>query len=237
MAVLSLVLAIFFATYSLPTEMESKIAYTVMTKPVGRAEVVAGKTLGMSLVILAAVGLVGAAAYIYINIRATSIHSLAQARLEEVRTRTAFPADLAALQGVADRGPLQTYRYLIGTSGMPVLGVDLGSLPYGPPDTEWILGETGAHLQWEFGQTPLREWVAGAPGGSTCCCGRPVPPTGRRDPRRSWWPCCRSACRWPATKRRRDLTHPSTRPSSTFRRRANSTSRCRAPARRRSRRC
>lgn len=164
MTVVALMLAVFFATYSLPTELESKIAYTVMTKPVGRAEAIAGKTLGMSLVILAAVGLVGVGAYIHIHIRASGVHATAQARLAEARSHAPYPADLAALESVAARGPLQTYRYTAAATGLPVMGVDLGPTAPAQAGAQWVLGGTGVQLEWPLGDAPLREWVAGGPG-------------------------------------------------------------------------
>jgi ABC-type transport system involved in multi-copper enzyme maturation permease subunit len=164
MTVLALVLAIFFATYSLPTELESKIAYTVMTKPVSRTEAVAGKTLGMSLVILAAVGLVGVGSYVHIHIRSSGVRAAAVARLAEVRARTPHAADLTNLQAVADRGPLETYRYVTGPTNMPVMGVDIGQAPSGPPGTQWILGGTGVLMEWPLNNTPLAPWVASSPG-------------------------------------------------------------------------
>jgi len=163
MAVLAFVVGTFFATYSLPAEMESKVAHSVVTKPVGRAEIVAGKTLGMSLIVLLMVGCVGVAGYAYTVVRASGIRSLAQERLAEATPRAAYPADLNATEAVATSGPLRTFRYYAATSG-PEISVDVGAEAAASPDVCWILGETGMRLAWDLSRTPLREWVASAPG-------------------------------------------------------------------------
>ena len=163
MAVLAFIVGTFFATYSLPAELESKVAQSVVTKPVGRAEIVGGKTLGMSLVVLLVVGCVGVAGYAYTLVRASSIQSLAGERLVEATPRAAYPADLNALQAVATNGPLETYRYYAATSG-PEIDLDAGPEAAASPNVRWILGETGMRLVWSMANTPLQEWVASAPG-------------------------------------------------------------------------
>ena len=163
MAVLAFVVGTFLATYSLPAELESKVAQSVVTKPVGRAEIVGGKTLGMSLVVLLVVGCVGVAGYAYTLVRASSVQSLAGERLAEATPRAAYPADLNALQAVATRGPLETYRYYAAASG-PEIGIDVGPEASVLPNVRWILGETGMRLEWSLANTPLQEWVASAPG-------------------------------------------------------------------------
>ena len=159
MEVLAIILGIFFATYSIPAEMESKVAQSVVTKPVGAAEIVAGKTLGMSLLLAAMLAAVGAGGYIYILIRASAIQSLARERLAEAAPRAAHPADLNALEAVAARGPLHTYRYYTAGQG-PDIGLDLGPGRAASGGAQWILGETGMRITWRLGDAPLREWVA-----------------------------------------------------------------------------
>lgn len=212
MAVLALVVGTFFATYSLPAELESKVAQSVVTKPVGRAEIVGGKTLGMSLVVLLMVGCVGVAGYAYTLVRASSIQSLAGERLTEATPRAAYPADLNALQAVATNGPLETYRYYAATSG-PEIGIDAGPEVTASPDVRWILGETGMRLAWDLSRTPLQEWAASAPlarqgtgltagcvssgrsgqlrGRGFCRGGGRVPRQGRRGPRLTGKRSCR----------------------------------------------
>jgi hypothetical protein len=162
MTVLAVVVGIFLATYAIPAEMESKVSYSVLTKPVRAAEVVAGKVFGMSLVLAAMLAAVGVGAYGYILVRASAIQRLAAERLAEARPRAAYPADLNALAAVADSGPLKTYRYHGAAEG-PVIGIEMGPDWRGPAGVRWILAETGMHLAWRLTDTPLRQWVESGP--------------------------------------------------------------------------
>ncbi len=163
MAVVAVVLGVFFATYSIPAEMETKVSYSVATKPVGRWEIVAGKTVGMSILVLAMLALIGAGAYGYVLARAGGIRSLAARRLEEARRRAAHPADVNALEAAARDGPLTTFRYRTADAGPDV------RIHYAPdmlpePGVRWILGDTPMLLRWNLSDTPLREWVASGTG-------------------------------------------------------------------------
>jgi hypothetical protein len=162
MTVLAVVVGIFFATYAIPSEMESKVAYSVVTKPVRPAEVVAGKVLGMSLVLAAMLAAVGVGAYGYILVRASAIQSLAAERLAEARPRVAYAADLNAVQAVAESGPLKTYRYHEAAEG-PAVTLDMGPAWRGPTGVQWVLADTGMRLAWQLNNTPLREWVNAGP--------------------------------------------------------------------------
>lgn len=83
MAALAVLVATFFATYSFPAEVESRVAYTVTTKPVGRIELVAGKVLGTSLLLLGMLAVVAAGAYGYFLARASGVRALAAERHAE----------------------------------------------------------------------------------------------------------------------------------------------------------
>jgi len=163
MTVLTIVLGVFFATYSIPTEIETKVSYSVVTKPLGRWEIVAGKTAGMSVLMLAMLVAVGAAAYVYVLARAGGIQSLAAQRLEEARQRAAHPADLNALEAAASDGPLTTFRYRTADAGPDVHIHFPPDMPH-EPGVRWILGETSMLLRWSLSTTPLREWVADGTG-------------------------------------------------------------------------
>ena len=162
MTVLAVIAGIFLATYSLPAEMETKIVQSVVTKPVSRGELVAGKMVGMALLLGAMLAAVGVGAYIYVTVRAGSIRTLAARRLVEARPHAVHPADLNALEAVAQRGPLAAYRYRRVTRG-PKATIDFG--PAGPPeaDAAWILGQTGMRLVWDLTRTPLADWAAAGP--------------------------------------------------------------------------
>jgi len=163
MTVLMAVLGIFFATYPTPAEMDSKVALTLMTKPVSRWEVVAGRVLGLSALLAVMLAVVGGGAYAYVRLRAWDVQALAGRRLEEARPRTRHPADLNALEAVVRKGPLTTYRYCEADAG-PDFDVRFAGRPPAPPDAVWVLGQTGMRLRWSLADTPVREWVASAPG-------------------------------------------------------------------------
>jgi len=159
MTVLTVILSVFFATYPTPAEMESRVAYTLMTKPLGRREVVTGKVLGLALLLAAMLALVGVGLYAYVRARAIDIRSLADRRLQEARPRTERAADLNPLAAVARQGPLATYRYRQASSG-PEFAVRFTGEPPQAPGVLWVLGRTGMRLQWPLAETPLREWTA-----------------------------------------------------------------------------
>ena len=160
MAVLAVLVGIFFATYAIPTEIETRVVTSVAVKPVSRPEMVLGKTVGLSFLVLVMLGAVGVGAYGYLQVRASTIRSIAGRRLEEARPRAVYPVDLNALKVTARQGPLGTYRYRAVDVG-PQIAIHYGAEKPGEADFLWILGETGMRLTWNLSQTPLREWVAG----------------------------------------------------------------------------
>jgi len=164
MTALAVVVGVFFATYSIPAEVETRVAYTLITKPVGRLELVAGKTLGMSLLLLAMLGIVWAGAYAYFVARGSDVQALAEQRRKEVLPLARYEADLNALEAVVQRGPILTYRYRRPDSGPDIeihhpaspRGVPAGTAPDG--NVRWILGDSGTRLRWNLAATPLRSW-------------------------------------------------------------------------------
>ena len=158
MAVLAAVIGIFLATYSIPAEVESKVVFSVVTKPVSRAEIVSGKTLGISLLILAMLAVVGLGAYLYIWIRAGGIQALAARRLEEARPRATHPADLNALEAAAKHGPLVTFRYQ-AIESLPETDIHFAAGAPPAPGVRWVLGETGMRLIWDLAKTSVAEWA------------------------------------------------------------------------------
>jgi hypothetical protein len=163
MTVLVVILGIFFATYPTPAEMDSRVAYTLMTKPVAPWEVVAGRVLGLALLLTAMLAVVGAGVYGYVRVRASEVRALAADRLEEARGRVQRPADLNPLEAVARDGPLATYRYRQAASG-PEFEVRFAGERPDLPGVLWVVGRTGMRLRWSLQDTPLREWTASGPG-------------------------------------------------------------------------
>jgi len=158
MAALAVLVATFFATYSFPAEVESRVAYTVTTKPVGRIELVAGKVLGTSLLLLGMLAVVAAGAYGYFLARASGVRALAAERHAEAVPRARHPADLNALEAMAHLGPLQTYRYRPPDTS-PEIRIHHAAGTQEDGGTLWVLGESGASLRWNLARTPLRRWV------------------------------------------------------------------------------
>jgi hypothetical protein len=159
MTALAVLVGVFFATSSIPAEVETRVAYTLVTKPVGPLELVAGKTLGMSLVLLVMLGFVWAGAYAYFVARGSDVRTLAERRREEALPRARYETDLNALEAVVRRGPLLTYHYCQPDSGPHiVIQHPAGAVPDG--NVRWILGDSGARLQWDLADTPLRSWIA-----------------------------------------------------------------------------
>jgi len=158
MTALAVVVGVFFATYSIPAEVETRIAYTLITKPVGRLELVAGKTLGMSLLLLAMLGIVWAGAYVYFVARGSDVQVLAEQRHKEVLPRARYEADLNALEAVVQRGPLLTYRYRRPDS-VPDIEIHHPAGTAADGNIRWILGDSGTRLRWNLATTPLRSWI------------------------------------------------------------------------------
>ena len=163
MAVLAVLVGVFFATYSLPAEIDSRVAYTVTTKPVGRGELVAGKVLGLALTLLAMLAVLAVASYAYMLVRASSVRTAARVRLAEAGKRTRFKTDLNALQGVIRSGPMQAYRYLDPAEGPDVrIHYAEGQAP--ESDVQWTLAGTSTVLTWDAQKMPVKDLLGSAPG-------------------------------------------------------------------------
>jgi len=158
MAALAVLIAIFFATYSFPAEVESRVAYTVTTKPVGPTELVAGKVVGVSVLLLGMLTAVSAGAYVYFLARGSAVRALAAERRAEAAPRARHSVDLNALDAVVRLGPLRTYRYCPADAG-PQIEIHHPSEAPAAPGVQWVLGESGARLRWNLTDTPIREWV------------------------------------------------------------------------------
>ncbi|HVT87761.1 MAG TPA: ABC transporter permease subunit [Tepidisphaeraceae bacterium] len=74
--------AVILACTNLPREIESRVIYTVVTKPITRLEIVAGKVLGFAKVSAAILVIMGVFTLIYIHGRGWSLRRDIQKRLE-----------------------------------------------------------------------------------------------------------------------------------------------------------
>jgi len=162
MTVLAAVVGIFFATYPTPSEMDAKVAHTLLTKPVTGWEFAVGRFAGLLLLLAAMLAVVGAGSYIYILSRARDVRALAAQRLQEAGPRAVRPADLNPLEAVAQDGPLATYRYR-GADAGPAFAVHFGDPVPDVPGAAWVVGQSGLRLRWNLTGTPLRAWSASGP--------------------------------------------------------------------------
>jgi hypothetical protein len=133
------------------------VAYTVSTKPVTRGEVVAGKTVGLSVLLLAMLACVAAGGYLYMLVRASTVRARAERRLAEAAQRARHPSDLNALEGIIRGGPMQAYRYL-SPGGDPEIGVRFSDGPPSDPAVRWALAGSGMRLCWDLSAAPIRLW-------------------------------------------------------------------------------
>ena len=162
MTVLATVVGIFFATYPTPSEMDSKVAHTLLTKPVGGWEFAFGRFAGLLLLLAAMLTIVGAGSYIYILSRARGVQSLAAQRLQEARPQATRPADVNPIEAVAQDGPLVTYRYRRADAG-PAFGVHFGEDAPDASGVAWVVGQSGLRLRWDLTDARLRAWAASGP--------------------------------------------------------------------------
>jgi len=158
MTVLAVVVGIFFATYPTPSEMDSKIAYTLLTKPITGMEFALGRFAGLVLLLAVMLAVVGGGSYIYIRARARDVQALAGERLREGRLRAMQPADLNPVEAIACDGPLATYRYRPADAG-PAFAVHFAEPAPKAPGVVWVVGQSGMRLRWDMTETPLRTWL------------------------------------------------------------------------------
>ncbi len=157
----AMIVGLFFATYSVPSEIDTRVAYTVATKPASRCEFIAGKILGVGVLLAALLGVVLAGAYVHIRVRAANVREQAASRLAADEARARFAADLNALQGVARNGPLGVHAYRSPASGPDIVIHHADPVP--ESEIRWALAETGMRLAWDLEAVPVREWLAAGP--------------------------------------------------------------------------
>ena len=157
MIIVSVLVGLFFATYSLPSEIESRVIYTVTTKPLGRGEMVAGKAVGVSVLLLVMLGCIAAGGYGYMLVRASMVRARAQERLAEAAKRARYHSDLNALEGVIRAGPMQAYRYFSPPAG-PDIRIRFPDDRPPDPLVRWALAATEMRLSWDLSSSPVQSW-------------------------------------------------------------------------------
>ena len=144
-------LALFLATYSVPHELTTRTVYSLVTKPVSRLEIIAGKMLGLMVVLAMVTFGLGLLSYGYILHRAQKVKAMAAARLQE------RPADdqPLALRTIAERGPLGAVVYQKPSQSLRIVYRE------GRRDVEWLSGYVTHRAHWGFSGLPLEATNSG----------------------------------------------------------------------------
>ncbi len=138
------------ACTSLPKEIETRVIYTIVTKPTTRLEIVLGKTLGFARTSAAILLVMGLFSYIYLQINAAQLTSSIRSNL------AVLPAsDLSrdTLQHYLDEGLLQARTYVLPDPGGwgKVPGFQMYAKAPNPGDKyTWIFGEKEHQVFFPF---------------------------------------------------------------------------------------
>ncbi|MBN2582384.1 MAG: ABC transporter permease subunit [Planctomycetes bacterium] len=143
--------ALFLSTYSIPRELTSKTIYSLVTKPVSRLEVVAGKMLGLAVVLAAVTFGLGLVCYGYMLIRGGQVQQLARRRLE------AMPPDdqPQALRSIAEHGPFRAVTYRNPSDPLTLVHLE------GNGPVEWLSGYSTHRAHWGFNGLPIDQLDSG----------------------------------------------------------------------------
>jgi hypothetical protein len=144
--------ALFLSTYSIPREVTSKTVYSLVTKPVSRLEIVAGKMLGLAAVLAALTFGLGLACYGYMLFRGGQVQQLARQRLEAIPAGDDRPQ---ALQSIADHGPFMAAIYQAPSQPLTLVHLE-GSGP-----AEWLSGYPTHRAHWGFRGLPIDQLDTG----------------------------------------------------------------------------
>src|SRR5687768_5775649 len=137
--------AVILAATNLPKEIETRVIYTIVTKPTTRLEIVLGKILGFARVSAAILLIMGLATYAYLKVRAWRLEGAIDARL---KSEPAHSPAYATLAHWSSAGLLSTSR-VEEASGMEVLA----RIPKkGEP--RWMAGSIGQYFMAPFELTP-----------------------------------------------------------------------------------
>lgn len=160
---IGLSLAIFLSTFTLPRELASRTIFSLVTKPVSRLEIIAGKTLGIATTLALVLGLLGVAALGYFEIRGLQVSAMASERLQsEAATPLIEPqptdAPPVGLKMVADRGPFRAAVYRRGDTPLVPVSRPPAWVDSVPVDqrrkTEWHSGAFIHSAHWGFANLP-----------------------------------------------------------------------------------
>jgi hypothetical protein len=160
----TVMVSIILACTNLPKEIETRVIYTVVTKPTTRLEIILGKVIGFSRVSLAVVLIMGAFTWGYLHIRERQKRDEISARLHE---GDVGDAERARLEHYLEAGML-TARTLRPADELQVFGEfpDPGSptrVIHGDESQDVLVGFVADRTQL-FGQPPpsgaREDWIA-----------------------------------------------------------------------------
>lgn len=139
--------AIMLAATNLPQEIDSRVMYTVATKPTTRLEIVLGKVVGFMGVSFWILLIMGLFTFGYVHLR-------------DWRQRAAIAQQLEAISPDAVNRPMLEYHRREGTLhardlGLPQRLAVLASVPASPPD-RWVSGLNQASIVARFRIDPQR---------------------------------------------------------------------------------
>jgi ABC-type transport system involved in multi-copper enzyme maturation permease subunit len=100
--------SIILACTNLPREIESRVIYTVVTKPTTRLEVIVGKVFGLASVSALILALMGICSLVYLNMRAWRFQSEMRSALE---TGAVDPSRVASIRHYVEHGLLNARDY------------------------------------------------------------------------------------------------------------------------------
>ncbi len=102
------VTAIILACTNLPREIESRVIYTVVTKPATRLEIIVGKVVGFARVSAAILLVMGVFTFLYLELRQTVLRKYVVQRLE---SKQEDPISRATLEHYKQTGLLSARQY------------------------------------------------------------------------------------------------------------------------------
>lgn len=152
------VTAIILACTNLPKEIESRVIYTIVTKPTTRFEIVVGKVLGFAMVSASILLLMGLFTALYVHARAWTLQRSIAQRLEAGQID---PASRRTYEYWRDEG-LLTSRSFQRADELQVFA----SLPKEQETRRWFFGSNEGEILIPFHVTPADLVPAGgdAPG-------------------------------------------------------------------------
>ena len=140
------VAAVILACTNLPKEIESRVIFTIVTKPTTRLEIVLGKVLGFAGISALILVIMGGFTFAYLEARAWSLGR--QVRQALAAGKVTDPAERARLQEYADRGLLGT-KAVRWPTDLQVYGREPS-----PDGTRWIVGGQSTYMVVPFALTP-----------------------------------------------------------------------------------